>query len=327
MSGSDRGGATTGRGGLRSWSIGHLAPVGRFYAGRRPSGVAVVDDVLPHPLESVRLRTYSPARGAADTRAVILYYPSAADVAALRGRVGEWLCGSLAKQLPAVVVRVDVSPEVTGQSEAGYEAVRWAAARHPHAQLAVLGAGDGGSLAARVSMLARDERSRAELPDDATDPFRTHTPSTDTISTDASRTDTPSTDASRTDTPSTRGPVSPHLERQALITPDFSLIAGPPATADALAASLVARLSELPPTLLQRPLASSAQLGGENLAVLLREAGVAVREIEYPKTAVGWASYPRAVGHSGRALDDLVAFFRRGLIDDGFDVVPAWNVH
>ena len=24
---------------------------------------------------------------------------------------------------------------------------------------------------------------------------------------------------------------------------------------------------------------------------------------------------------------DLVAFFRRGLIDDGFDVVPAWNVH
>ncbi|RFA20633.1 alpha/beta hydrolase [Subtercola boreus] len=45
---------------------------------------------------------------------------------------------------------------------------------------------------------------------------------------------------------------TPPLARNVLIAPDFQLIAGPPATDEALHTSLVARLSELPATLLQQ---------------------------------------------------------------------------
>ncbi|MCU1480199.1 MAG: hypothetical protein JWQ19_985 [Subtercola sp.] len=276
--------------GPRAWAVAHFATAARLSAGRRPNVVAVADSRLAEPFTSVEMRSYRP--GTESARAVIVYFPASAELESLRHRAGEWLCGSLAQRLGVIVVRVAVGSAVVDVNEAAYQAVRWAAAEHPNAPLAVLGAADGGSLAARAAMIARDENSRDELR------------------------------RGPGDTPT----ATPHLVRQALIAPDFSLIAGPPATAEALVTSLVARLSELPPTLVQRQ-ATSAQLADENLAVLLREAGVAVREIEYPPTTLSWASYPRAVAYSGRALADLEGFFRRGLIDDGFDIVPAWNVH
>jgi hypothetical protein len=276
--------------GWPGFAIAHSAAARRHYAGRSPRGVSATDDALTAPFGRVGLRIYAPAAPAATPaaapaktpaapKALIVCFPDSAEITALRGRTAEWLCGSLVKRLGEVeVIRAEIGDDIADQREAAYQAIVWAAARHPDAQLAVLGSGTGGALAARAAMIARDRHA-------------------------------------------------PHLERQALISPDFNLLVGPPATAEALVTSLVARLSELPATLLQRRAATSAQLGGENLAVLLREAGVAVREIEYPETRVSWAAYPKAVRHSGRALDDLVAFFHRGLIDDGFDVVPAWNVH
>jgi acetyl esterase/lipase len=271
--------------GWSAFAITHLAAARRHYAGGSPRGISAADDSLTAPFERVALRIYAPTTSApprtspASPTAVIVYFPDSDEFAALRGRAGEWLCGSLVRRLGSVeVVRAEIGEGTADQREAAYQVVVWAAGRHPTAQLAVLGAGTGGALAARAAMIARDRRT-------------------------------------------------PHLERQALISPDFNLLIGPPATASAFVASIVARLSELPATLLQRREQSAAQLGGENLAVLLREAGVAVREIEYPETSVSWAAYPKAARYSGRALDDLVAFFHRGLIDDGFDVVPAWNVH
>ncbi|GGF24982.1 hypothetical protein [Subtercola lobariae] len=277
--------------GWPGFAIAHLSALRRRYAGHRPRSIAATDAALPEPFARVTLRVYE--QQAQHTRpthaepaAVIVYFPDSAEVESLRARAGEWLCGSLVKRLGSVVlIRAVIGDDTTDQREAAYQALVWAAVRHPAAQLAVLGAGTGGALAARAAMLARDRRrSNAE-------------------------------------------PLAPHLERQALISPDFHLLVGPPATAEALVTSLVARLSELPATLLQRPTASSAQLGAENLAALLREAGVAVREIEYADTGISWAAYPKATRYASRALDDLVAFFHRGLIDDGFDVVPAWNVH
>ncbi|QWT23500.1 hypothetical protein KPL76_12385 [Subtercola sp. PAMC28395] len=120
---------------------------------------------------------------------------------------------------------------------------------------------------------------------------------------------------------------APQLVRQALISPDFALLIGPPATAEAEVVSLVARLSELPPTLLQRDAVSGTPDPREDLPELLREAAVAVRVIDYRPDPLCWAEFPRAVGHSTVAADALEAFLRRGLLDNGFDVVPAWNLH
>ncbi|GAA0995906.1 hypothetical protein GCM10009563_15620 [Subtercola frigoramans] len=120
---------------------------------------------------------------------------------------------------------------------------------------------------------------------------------------------------------------APQLARQALISPDFALLIGPPATAEAEVVSLVARLSELPPTLLQRDAVSGTPDPREDLPELLREAAVAVRVIDYRPESLLWAEFPRAVGYSAGAADDLEAFLRRGLLDNGFDIVPAWNLH
>ncbi|PPF80160.1 hypothetical protein C5B96_11260 [Subtercola sp. Z020] len=124
-------------------------------------------------------------------------------------------------------------------------------------------------------------------------------------------------------------PGVPPLLRQALISPDFNLLVGPPATTSALRTSLVALVAELPATLVQQYGARGASRldPSQNLPELLREAGVAVRSIEYPPSRLDWTEYPRAVRSAPRALDDLVAFFERGIVADGFDVVPAWNLH
>lgn len=122
---------------------------------------------------------------------------------------------------------------------------------------------------------------------------------------------------------------SPALLRQALVSPDFQLVVGPRTTTDALHTSLVARVSELPPTLIQQygDRAAGRLDPSQNLPELLQESGVAVRAIAYPPSRLDWTEYPRAVRSSTRALDDLVAFLERGIVADGFDVVPAWNLH
>ena len=122
---------------------------------------------------------------------------------------------------------------------------------------------------------------------------------------------------------------SPVLLRQALVSPDFNLTVGPAATTEALRVSLVALVAELPATLIQQYGARGASRldPSQDLPELLREAGVAVRSIEYPPARRDWTEYPRSTRSSSRALDDLVAFLERGIVANGFDVVPAWNLH
>lgn len=55
-------------------------------------------------------------------------------------------------------------------------------------------------------------------------------------------------------------------------------------------------------------------------------AGTATRVVEYPGTARDWLSRPRRVKQAGQRVDDLAAFLARGLVNDGFDVIPAWDL-
>jgi acetyl esterase/lipase len=86
-------------------------------------------------------------------------------------------------------------------------------------------------------------------------------------------------------------------------------------------------VGSLPPTLLQ------FARSGESAPVVelerqLRRTGVAVRAIDYTDVTDGWARYPRAARGSARGLDDLVAFFERGLgTQSTFDVIPGWDLH
>jgi acetyl esterase len=61
----------------------------------------------------------------------------------------------------------------------------------------------------------------------------------------------------------------------------------------------------------------------------LKRAGVPARIVEYSGAANGWFRYPGIQpGISERALNDIVAFLRRGLREeDAFSVIPAWDLH
>jgi acetyl esterase/lipase len=83
-----------------------------------------------------------------------------------------------------------------------------------------------------------------------------------------------------------------------------------------------------PPTLLQFAQDGDAAPESALLERRLREAGVAVRSIDYTAVGDGWVKYPRAIRGARRGQTDLVAFFRRGLGDEStFDVIPGWDLH
>jgi len=85
---------------------------------------------------------------------------------------------------------------------------------------------------------------------------------------------------------------------------------------------------DLPPTLLQFSRSDADLARVVAFEKRLRLQGVAVRATDYTDIADGWTRYPRAIRHSKRALDDLVAFLRRGIgVDSTFDVIPGWDLH
>ncbi|RFA11876.1 hypothetical protein B7R21_11025 [Subtercola boreus] len=317
MSSDAEQGGSPGGAGSAAWAIGHVPFARGFYAGRRVRGVEVREETLAAPFDTVRLKRHervggADVGGAGAAAPLVVFFPDAEAVSARGRRSGDWLAASLARRLPVVVVTVQIPAAVLDDREAAFEALLRAlgaggggssgsgasggsasgAGGDP--KIALVGVGTGGALAARTAMRARDTR---DVPDSAVSVSEV--------------------------------PGGPRIQRQALISPDFALLTGPPATEDALRTSLVARLSELPATLVQQygDRAASRSDPSQNLVELLRESGVAVRSIAYPPQRLDWTEYPRAVRSSSRALDDLVAFLERGIVTDGFDVVPAWNLH
>ncbi|RFA09537.1 hypothetical protein B7R54_10130 [Subtercola boreus] len=298
---AQQGEGTGGRSGA-AWAIEHVPFVRGLSAGRRVRGVDVRDEMLAPPFDAVRLRRFERVGGAGPDAPLVVFFTDASAVAARGRRSGDWLAGSLARRLPLAVTTVQLPASVLDDREAAFEALLRAIA----VQRAAGGEGAAGAEGTAGGPGAAGAAPKVALLGVGTGGAL------------AARTAMRARDAGE-----------PVIQRQALISPDFALIAGPPATEDALRTSLVARLGELPATLVQQygDRATSRSDPSQNLVELLRESGVAVRAIAYPPQRLDWTEYPRAVRSSSRALDDLVAFLERGIVADGFDVVPAWNLH
>lgn len=84
----------------------------------------------------------------------------------------------------------------------------------------------------------------------------------------------------------------------------------------------------VPPTFLQSSPHSATRSVSRALEIDLREAGVAVRPAEYAGLPDAWARYPKLAPGSKRAVEDIVAFLRRGFGLDGTfsGVIPAWDL-
>jgi hypothetical protein len=87
-------------------------------------------------------------------------------------------------------------------------------------------------------------------------------------------------------------------------------------------------LTTVPPTFLQSSPQSPTLSVSRSLEIDLREAGVAVRPVEYAGLADAWVRYPRFARGSKRAVDDVVAFLRRGFGREGtfVGVIPGWDL-
>ena len=90
----------------------------------------------------------------------------------------------------------------------------------------------------------------------------------------------------------------------------------------------ISGLDGFPATLLQFSRDGERAAASVDLERRLRAAAVAVRATDYSTPADGWARRPRVRKGAGRGLDDLVAFFARGLGSAStFEVIPGWDLH
>jgi acetyl esterase len=127
--------------------------------GKRPKSVTTVD----RSADGVPVRVYTPSGIRADRPVVVYYHGGGFVFGDLRG--GDWICGTVAQGLDAIVVSVGYRlapkhpfPAAVDDSSA---ALRWVA---DHAQelgadgarLGVMGDSAGGNLAAVAAILARD---------------------------------------------------------------------------------------------------------------------------------------------------------------------------
>ncbi len=129
--------------------------------GTRPRGVATADRTV----DGVPVRVYTPA-GPASARPLVVYFHGGGFVFGdLRG--GDWMCGTVAKQLEAIVVSVGYRLAPKHPFPAGVDdcctALEWAAAHAGEigadgSRLAVMGESAGGNLAAVVALMARDRK-------------------------------------------------------------------------------------------------------------------------------------------------------------------------
>jgi hypothetical protein len=84
----------------------------------------------------------------------------------------------------------------------------------------------------------------------------------------------------------------------------------------------------IPPAFLQSSPQSPTLGVSRSLEIDLRKAGVAVRPVEYAGLPDAWVTYPRFAPGSKRAVEDIVAFLRRGFGLDGTfsGVIPGWDL-
>ena len=84
----------------------------------------------------------------------------------------------------------------------------------------------------------------------------------------------------------------------------------------------------VPPTFLQSAPESATLAASRSLEIDLRNAGVAVRPVEYTGLPDAWVRYPNFTRGSKRAVEEIVAFLGRGFGMAGtFPIeIPGWDL-
>ena len=275
-------------------SSGASAPewIASVLLGRRPRGVSVED----RRAGDIPIRVYRP-RGSADRRALVVYFHGGGFVFGdLRG--GDWLCGTVARDLNAIVVSVGyrLAPKspFPAAVDDSYAAFVWAAEHAAELgadpdRIGVMGESAGGNLAAVVALTARDEAG-------------------------------PTIRHQALVYPVTGAHGSESRKRNAdaviLTAADMAkfdeLYAGDP---DDWRVSPLKAVShaDLPPALIQVAEHDPLHDDGVLYAEALRSAGVDVQVVSYPAMPHGFVNFPRFARDAKPAVDAIVEAQRAAL--------------
>ncbi len=261
--------------------------------GNRPRSVSTEDRTV----EGLDLRIYTPA-GQTTGRPLVVYFHGGGFVFGdLRG--GDWICGTVAKNLDAIVVSVGYRLAPKHPFPAGvddcYIGLVWAA---DHAdelgadagRLGVMGESAGGNLAAVVALMARDNGT----------PIVQHQallyPSTGAGDTDSRRTNADAFILTAAD-------MKKFGELYAGDSTDWRV--------SPLKAS---SFTGLPPALIEVAGHDPLHDDGVLYAKALREAGVEVRLFDFPAMPHGFLNFPRFARDAKSALAALVNAQRSALL-------------
>jgi acetyl esterase len=266
--------------------------------GKRPKGVITEDRTV----DGVRVRIYraNPLPELVEGRPsvpLILYFHGGGFVYGdIRG--GDWICGTVAKQLDAVVVSVEYRLAPKHPFPAGvddcYAVLVWAADNAASLgadadRIGVMGESAGGNLAAVVALMARDRQG----------PVIRHQALL-----------YPATGGG--DTESRRANADAFILTAADMKKFGELYGGDPA--DWRVSPLVAKsLAGLPPTLIEVAGHDPLHDDGVMYADALRKAGVEVELIDYPSMPHGFLNFPRFAKDAAPAITSVVASQRAAL--------------
>jgi acetyl esterase/lipase len=266
--------------------------VTRWLFGTAPSGVKVTDRPVPGPAGDIPVRVYQPSGAGESARPLILYFHGGGFVLGNLD-LGDWICGTVAARVGAVVVSVDYRLAPAHRFPAAVEdcsaALEWAAQHAAElgatGPVGVMGESAGGTLAAVTCLIARDRGG----------PPISHQaliyPATDM------------TDVHKT----TAGPSTPFLT-DADIAAYHRFYLGPDDDAtNPWASPLLAEHARLPPALIQVGEHDPLRDGGKRYADALRAAGVPVRLTEYVGMPHGFVNFPGLSSAADQALAEVCA--------------------
>ena len=267
--------------------------IARILQGTKPKGVTSEDRTV----EGVPVRIYRPATSSGTDRPLIVYFHGGGFVFGdVRG--GDWICGTVAKELDAIVVSVEYRLAPKHPFPAGiddcYAAFLWAAANATSlgadaSRIGVIGESAGGNLAAVVALMARDRKG----------PVIRHQALL-----------YPATGAG--DTESRRTNADAFILTAADMQKFGELYGGD--VADWRVSPIKATsFKNLPPAIVIVGGHDPLHDDGTLYADALRSAGVAVQLIEYPSMPHGFLNFPRYAKDAKPALAAVIASQRAAL--------------
>jgi acetyl esterase len=261
--------------------------------GAKPGGVRSEDRVV----DDIPIRIYRPTAAASGPRPVVVYFHGGGFVfGELRG--GDWICGSVARDLNAIVVSVDyrLAPKhpFPAAVDDCYAITKWVAENAAElgadaGRLGVMGESAGGNLAAVVCLVAREKRGPSIRHQALLYPV-----------------------TGGGDTESRRANADAFILTLADMKRFDELYAGDPS--DWRTSPLRAKsLAGLPPALIEVAGHDPLHDDGVMYADALRKAGVAVSLIDYPAMPHGFLNFPRFARDAKQAMAEIVASQRAAL--------------